>query len=95
MRGVACAAKVVLVATAFAVACCLTVVAEPEPAVEVVEEIEQAIAAAGASWSAGVTWVSRLSPDERQSLCGDLGEAVPDELKTTLPAPDGALRASS
>jgi hypothetical protein len=87
------------VAAALAVWLCLALtiaiqvggLADPLSAEQTAEEIQQAIKAAGADWTAGVTWVSRLSTEEKRALCGDLGEEVLDALKTSLPLPRGAL----
>ena len=58
-------------------------VADVESAEAEVAEIQQAIAAAGANWSAGVTPISVLSAPERAARCGDLYEAIPEESKQT------------
>ncbi|KHK02695.1 C1 family peptidase [Desulfovibrio sp. TomC] len=57
--------------------------------------VRQAIAAAGVSWTAGETSVSRLSPDEQARLCGGLAETVQGDVVTNLDAlPADALPAN-
>jgi C1A family cysteine protease len=59
---------------------------------QTLEEIRRAIKEKGAKWEAGETWVSRLSPDERKKLLGDLPrEYAPMEIGEPLsgvPLPD-------
>jgi hypothetical protein len=83
--------QAVCLATAMAVAVSLAVTADSLSAEQTAQEIQQAIEAAGAEWTAGVTWVSRLSADEQAALCGDLYEEIPDEAKRRVPVRAGAL----
>ena len=43
------------------------------------DTVRQAITAAGVSWTAGETSVSRMSPEQQNRLCGGLAETVPAE----------------
>jgi C1A family cysteine protease len=49
------------------------------------DAINQAIRSLGASWTAGETSMSRLSPQEQARRCGALLEAVPDERRMAAP----------
>ena len=37
-----------------------------------IDDIKKAIAKKGARWTAGETWLMKLSPEERKRLCGTL-----------------------
>ena len=91
MRRLTRSMKVACLTTVMAVVLSLAVAADPPTAEQTAEEIQQAIEAAGAEWTAGVTWVSRLPAEEQRALCGDLDEEVPDAMKQSLPAPKGVL----
>jgi hypothetical protein len=91
MRELAHVLKAVCLTAAGAVVFSFAAAAEPQSAEQVAQEIQQAIEAAGADWTVAVTWVSRLSTEEKRALCGDLDEEVPDALKQALPAPKGVL----
>jgi len=47
------------------------------------DEINKAIAEAGANWTAGENWVTKLPPEDRRRLCGTFLEA-PDPATTNL-----------
>jgi len=74
-----------MVVIASAVVLSTGVIAAPVSAEEIVEKVQQAIEAAGAEWSAGLTGVSGLSPSERRALCGDPDDPVPEAWKRSLP----------
>jgi len=56
-----------------------------------VREIDDAIRAAGAEWTAGITSVAKLSAEEQGKLCGAILEDVPDEDKMRVPVKLEAL----
>jgi hypothetical protein len=93
MRGRARVAKTVCLATAMAVVFLWGATATPLSEEQMVQEIEQAIAAAEADWTAGMTGVALLTPKEKAALCGALPFKVPDEEKMRLPVGPGALPA--
>lgn len=52
-------------------------------ATDEITQIQQAIQAKGAKWTAGENWVTKLSPEERRRLCGAILEH-PDPSEVTL-----------
>jgi hypothetical protein len=83
--------KAVCLATAIAVVVSWAVAADPPSAEEIVQKVEQAIAAAGADWTAGITGVARLTFEGKAALCGALPFKVPDKDKVRVPVGPGAL----